>query len=712
MITSMPLKSQTLYMQNRELSWLRFNERVLEEAMDERVPLIERLKFVSIFTSNLDEFYMIRVGSLTDLSVMKEEHRDNKTGWTAQEQLDAIFAATEPFYEKRNAIFAQIEQALQNFQIYRVGMEDLNKQEKKFIEEYYEQHIFPILSPVVVDSHHPFPHLKNKQPYVMCSFEDKNHTLGIIPVSPSFPDFIPLPGESFRYILTSHVILGYAKQLLNIYKVSSAHLVSVTRNADIALDDENLEYEDDDDIRLLMKKTLKKRARLAPVRLEVEGLLPKRVGQLLCDKLQLSRKQVFNSAAPIVMNYPFDLIQRMPKHLKLKCMYPPFQAYNPLETQAYPTITEWCLKEDMMLYYPYDSMDPFLQLLKESAEDPQVVSIKITIYRLAQHSIITQYLSRAAENQKDVAVLIELQARFDEQNNIEWAERLEEAGCQVIYGVEGYKVHSKMCLITRKDRNRIQYITHISTGNYNEKTAKLYTDISIMTSHEEIGRDADTFFKNMAMSNLEGQYQHLLVAPNHFRQPLLACMDREIEKARRGEPCRILMKSNSLTDIEILQKLSEASEAGVPVQLIIRGICCLLPGVPDHTENVAVRSIVGRFLEHSRIFCFGADEDCSIYISSGDLMTRSTTRRVETACPVYDPRLKQRILHQLDIMLRDNDKARQMSSNGQYKRLSAPYETNLLDSQKQFIDEAMQAMNRQHPQHWRFWRKWSRLLQQ
>ncbi|PQP90836.1 polyphosphate kinase 1 [Paenibacillus sp. AR247] len=711
MTASTPLKTQTSYMQNRELSWLRFNERVLEEAMDERVPLFERLKFVSIFTSNLDEFYMIRVGSLTDLAGMKEEHRDNKTGWTAQEQLNYIFEATEPYYEKRNAIFAQIEQALENYQIYRVGMDDLSKQEKKFIEDYYAEHIFPVLSPIVVDSHHPFPHLMNKQQYVMCSFEDKNQTLGIIPVSPSFPDFIQLPGDSFRYILTSHVILGYAKQLFNMYKVSSTQLVAVTRNADIALDDEHLEYDDDDDIRQLMKKTLKKRARLAPVRLEVEGQLPKRVGQLLCDKLQLSRKQVFNSVAPIVLNYPFELIQRMPKHLEMKCTYSPFRANNLLDMQAYPTVTEWCLKEDMMLFYPYDSMEPFLQLLKESAEDPHVVSIKITIYRLAQHSIITQYLCLAAENGKDVTVLIELQARFDEQNNIEWAERLEEAGCQVIYGVEGYKVHSKICLITRKDRNKIQYITQISTGNYNEKTAKLYTDVSMMTSHEEIGRDADAFFKNMAISNLDGQYRHLLVAPNHFKQPLLECMDREIEKAGRGEPSRILMKSNSLTDREILQKLFEASEAGVPVQLIIRGICCLLPGVPGKTDNITVRSIVGRFLEHSRIFCFGADEDCSIYISSGDLMTRSTTRRVETACPVYDPRLKQRILHHLDVMLQDNDKARQMSSNGQYKRLSSPYEANLMDSQKHFIEEAMQGMDRRQPRHVRFWRRWARLLQ-
>ncbi|CAM3483009.1 polyphosphate kinase 1 [Marinicrinis lubricantis] len=695
---------ETPYMQNRELSWLRFNERVLEEAMDESVPLFERLKFISIFTSNLDEFYMIRVGSLTDLSYMEEEHRDTKTGWTAQEQLKHIFSATVPLYEKRNAAFAQIEKALQQHQIYRIGMDDLDKLEKRQVEAYYEQYIYPVLSPTVVDSHHPFPHLMNKVPYVICSFEDKKHTLGIIPVSAALPAFITVREEPFRYILTIDVVKGYASQLFHMYKLQSANLVAVTRNADISPDDERLEY--DDDFRQLMKETLKKRARLDPVRLEVQGVLPKSVEKIFREKLQLGPDQIFGSMAPIVMQYPFDLIQRMPESLQNECLYPPFKAHNAMESQPYLSMTEWCLKEDVLLFYPYDSMEPFLQLLKESAEDPHVVSIKLTVYRLAKHSQVIQYLCQAAENHKEVVVLIELKARFDEQNNIEWAERLEEAGCQVIFGVEGYKVHSKICLITRKDRNTIRYITHIGTGNFNEKTAKLYSDISIITAQEEIGRDADAFFKNMAISNLEGHYEHLLVAPHHFKEPLLQCIDREIEKSRRGEPCRIVMKSNSLTDKEILERLTAASNAGVPVMLIIRGICCLLPGISGHTENVEVRSIVGRFLEHSRIFCFGTDADCTMYISSGDLMTRSTSRRVEIACPVNNPHLKQRILHILKLQLEDNVKARRLSSNGRFENVAVSFGTERVDSQKQLVDESSHVMNRQIRGQRSFWHKW------
>ncbi len=673
------------FMQNRELSWLKFNERVLEEAQDESVPILERLKFVSIFTSNLDEFFMIRVGSLDDLSLMEHETVDNKTGMSPKQQLDMIFEAVIPLYAKRDQTYLEVEKKLREFGVCQLDCKELSKSEKKFVDKYYSTYITPILSPQIIDSCHPFPHLVNKELYIICSFVGEN-LFGLIPISPSIPEFIMLPGNQARYLLTEAIILDHINEIFEMYKIESSAIITVTRNADISPEDEVFEV--DDDFRERMKKVLKKRSRLSPVRLEIKGHLDKPLMHFLMDKLKLGKNQIFHGNAPLVMNYAFKLISKLPTQMSKLLCYPAFEPVYPASVSKTDSITSQCKKKDILLFYPYHQMEPFLHLLKESAQDPNVISIKITIYRLARSSRIIDYLCNAAENNKEVTVLMELKARFDEKNNIEWAERLEDAGCNVIYGFEDFKVHSKICLITRRERNKISYITQIGTGNYNEKTAKLYTDLSLITANQEIGYEAMEFFKNMSISNLDGHYNYLLVAPNSFKKYMLAMMDNEIEKAQKGETAEIIIKSNSLTDKEMIHKLSQASQAGVTVKLIIRGICCLLPQIPGKTDNVLVYSIVGRFLEHPRIYCFGKGKDTKVYISSADMMTRNTSRRVEIACPILDQDVKNQILHILKVMLSDTVKARQLQADGTYEKMESDTEHSV-DSQQYFIEEVM-----------------------
>jgi len=667
-------------MQNRELSWLKFNERVLEEARDETVPLLERLKFIAIFTSNLDEFYMVRVGSLTDLSLMENNNVDNKTGMSPKQQLAKIFENTVPLYRLKDRAFTEVESKLREFGVCNLKLTELEKSEKKFLDRYYQSDILPVLSPQVIDSRHPFPHLINKGLYIVCVFQGEDMKIGLIPISQSLPRFILLPGSQTRYAMTEKIILEHAAEIFGMYKMECASIVSVTRNADISPEDENFEV--DDDFRVRMKKVLKKRARLSPVRLEVQGHLSKMLLVFFLDRLKISREQVFSCDSPIAMNYVYELLGKLPPVLLKQLCYPVFEPVYPPFLNRNDTITSQCRKKDIFLFYPYHQMEPFLHLLKESAQDSNVISIKITIYRLSRNSRIIDYLCTAAENNKEVTVLVELKARFDEENNIEWAERLEEAGCNVIYGFEGFKVHSKICLITRRDRNRIMYITQVGTGNYNEKTAKLYTDFCLITANQDIGHDASEFFKNMSISNLKGQYNSLLVAPYSFKNNILALIDYEIEKAKRGESAGIIIKSNSLTDKDIIIKLSEASQAGVEVRLIIRGICCLLPGIRGRTENITVTSVVGRFLEHSRIYCFGKEKDIRLYISSADIMTRNTSRRVEIACPILDEDIREQILHILDIIFRDNVKARLLGSNGIYGKKEMTAEVSLENSKE------------------------------
>ncbi|BCJ98051.1 polyphosphate kinase 1 [Anaerocolumna chitinilytica] len=675
---------QNSFMQNRELSWLRFNRRVLEEAEEESVPLYERLKFISIFTSNLDEFFMIRVGSLTDLMFM-DNNVDDKTGLTAKQQLELIFQAVVPLYKERDRIFHIVEDELKRFGIRHLDIKELKKSDKKQLDRIFEDEIAPILSPQVIDSRHPFPHLVNKGIYIICEFTGETTKFGLIPISQSLPAFYMLQGTESGYIMTEKIVLERVSDVFGMYKIECAAIISVTRNADISPEDENFDV--DDDFRERMKKVIKKRSRLSPVRLEVQGHMTKGLSAFLLSKLHLSKEQVFTSEIPLVLSYVFDLHNHLPQTVMKQLSYPNFRPQFPACLSSGENITAQCKRKDILLFFPYDQMEPYLQLLRESAQDPTVISIKITIYRLSSNSRIIDYLCNAAENNKEVTVLMELKARFDEKNNIEWAERLEDAGCTVIYGFEGFKVHSKICLITRRDRNKVFYITQIGTGNYNEKTAKLYSDLSLITANQQIGQEANEFFKNMSIANLQGNYNNLFVAPYFFKNNIIALIDNETDKARRGEAASIIMKSNSLTDREIMEKLSEASNAGVEVKLIIRGICCLLPGIKGRTENIKVYSIVGRFLEHSRIYCFGTGKDAAIYISSADMMTRNTRRRVEIACPILDVDIRERLFHILEVMFSDTVKARVLNSEGMYQKLEGTVTP--LDSQQSFIEEAL-----------------------
>lgn len=674
------------YAQNRELSWLRFDQRVLEEAQDPSVPLLERMKFVAIFTSNLDEFFMIRVGSLFDMVHTDAAAKDSRTGMTPKDQLEKIFEAVAPLYKERDRTYTEIKRQLHPYGICGLDFKELEPSEKKYVKKYFKEQILPILSPQIVDANHPFPHLLNKEIYVTAtlnSSKENKMMLGLVPVPSFVSDILYLPGHDIRYIRMEKVIMEYLNLVFEKYQISNPNYICVTRNADIAPDDEALEVSDD--FRYLMKETLHKRRRMAVVRLEVAEKLTPQQEAFFCEKFKIEPKQIFRTKMPMKLDYMFAIAGNLPEAMKRSLIYPAFSP-QPSPAVADGSIMRQIRKKDILLFYPFESMNPFLNLIKEASTDPNVMTIKITIYRLAKKARLVEYLCAAAENGKDVTVLIELRARFDEQNNIDWSERLEEAGCRVIYGFEGYKVHSKLCLITYRHRNDIQYITQVGTGNYNEKTAAMYTDLSLMTADPRIGKDAAEFFKNMSIGNLDGIYDHLLVSPTSLKPKILHLMDEEIEKGSNG---RIIMKMNSLTDKDFMNKVSEASCAGVKVDLIVRGICCLLPGIPGYTENVRVMSVVGRFLEHPRIFSFGKGQSQKIYIGSADMMTRNTEKRVEVVCPILDESIKKQINHYLHVMLSDNIKGRVMQPDGTYRKLIGGDE--LVDSQEVFIKEALHA---------------------
>ena len=665
----MPKNVDTRYTQDRELSWLRFNERVLEEARDESVPLMERLKFAAIFTSNLDEFFMIRVGSLYDMTLIKEPHVDCRTGQTPDQQLAAIFQAVTPLYKLRDKTVEQLEKRLRTCNICRMTMDEMDTKERKQVENWFRDELQPILSPQVVDARHPFPHLSNKVLNIVLRLQaDGKDALGLIPIPTSLPPYFVLRERGVRYILTEDVLLEYAKRLFPAFTVQGKAVCSVTRNADISPEDEA--YDVDEDYRQHMRKIVKKRNRLAPVRLEIQSSTrDEKAIEFLCSRLNLSRQQVFFTKSPIRMNYVFSLEGLLPPESKTALCYPPFIPRFPAFLRQEEKILPQVLRRDALLFYPFESMDPFLHLVREASSDPSVLSIKITIYRLASKAKLAEYLCAAAENGKEVTVLMELRARFDEQNNIQWAERMEEAGCTILYGTEGIKVHSKICLITRRERGKIQYITQVGTGNYNEKTAKQYTDLCLISAHPQLGADAAALFQNMATSNLEGDYKLLLASPYQLRDKVMALMDREIAKGDKGY---IFLKLNSITDRKLIDKLAQASQAGVTVVMNVRGICCLRPGLPGLTENITVFSIVGRYLEHTRIYRFGRGEDADLYISSADFMTRNTERRVEIACPVLDQQVRRAVFHIIDVLLSDNVKTRFLGPDGLwYQRKSA-----------------------------------------
>ena len=675
-------KEMQNYTQNRELSWLKFNQRVLEEAKDSSVPLLERMKFVSIFTSNLDEFFMIRVGSLYDMSLTDNSTIDSRSGMNPKEQLDAIFAAVAPLYKERDKTYSEIKKLLNPYGVCGLSIKELEQQEKKYVKKYFKDQILPILSPQIVDANHPFPHLLNKELYVIASLKQNGTSMiGIVPVPQFVSDILYLPGHDIRYIRMEKVIMEYLDVVFDKYEVSNKNYICVTRNADVSPDDEALEI--NDDFRLLMQETLHKRRRMAVVRMETAEPLDKELEKYFCDKFKITPAQIYRTKMPMKLDYIFSIMDKVPASLKRSLVDEPFTP-QPSRYLTDGKVIPQVKKKDILLSYPYESMDPFLRMIKEAAYDPTVLTIRITIYRLAKKARLVEYLCAAAENGKEVTVLIELRARFDEQNNIDWSERLEEAGCSVIYGFEGYKVHSKICLITYRNRNNIEYITQVGTGNYNEKTATMYTDVSLITADKGIGEDAAVFFKNMSIGNLNGSYQHIIVSPTSLKPKVLSLMDEEIKKGTNG---RIIMKMNSVTDVDFIQKVSEASNAGVKVDLIVRGICCILPGVKGYTENLRVTSIVGRYLEHPRIFLFGTGADQKIYIGSADMMTRNTEKRVEVACPVYDETIRKQLTHMLKIMLADNVKARELKSDGKYYMKEKG--TSKVNSQEYFMREAI-----------------------
>ncbi|WP_303865826.1 polyphosphate kinase 1, partial [Senegalimassilia anaerobia] len=717
----------TPYMQNRELSWLTFNERVLDQGADETVPLLERLNFISIFWSNLQEFFMVRVGSLTDLSLLKKQVLDSKTGMTPAEQLSAIHKRCHELYPVQEQTYAEVRQALAAHGVRHLRPADLNDEQRAFLADYTAANIMPFLSPQIINSRHPFPHLENGSLYVIVRLNEevgpkkpkkkdkakdgkavkaaKIHpsaeesenlgaegvTVGILPMPRQCARVIKLPGEGFQFILLEHAVEMTAAQVFSMYTVKHTNVLCVTRNAD--LDATENTDESDEDYREHMKRILKKRGRLAPVRLESERPLSSVLQELLLDRLNLKPHQTYVTSVPLDMSWTWGLGSNLPEQERMALSNPPFTPQWPACLDRNRSIIEQVCEREVLLSYPYESMDAFVQLLREAAADPTVISIKITLYRLARQSHLAEALIAAAESGKQVTALFELRARFDESNNIEWSQRFEEAGCNVIYGFRDYKVHSKICCITRQTENGLQYITQLGTGNYNEKTAKLYTDLSFITADETIGRDATEFFRNMQLENASDNYDILSVAPLQIKPGIIANIDEQIALAREGKPCGLFFKTNSVTDKDIIVKIAEASQAGVPVTLLVRGISCLVPGVPGCTDNVRVVSIVGRLLEHSRIYGFGPRENIKIFLSSADLMTRNMEKRVEIAWPILDEGLRNQVLDYIATCLRDTAKLRELKADGTYTKLGelAKPDEPKFESQDFLIKEAQRA---------------------
>ena len=667
------------YTQNRELSWLRFDQRVLEEAADPGVPPLERLKFVSIFASNLDEFFMVLVGSLFDIAHMSPEERDNKTGLTARQQLEKIYDAVPGLVALKEETYAAVAAELAKRGVEDVLPQLLEGKERREAARFFREEMLPVLSPILIGPHHPVPHLVGKRPYAAALLTDKKgrQAVGIVPLPQELPPYLRLSGG--RFVRLEELLLYWLPELFAAYFVKERCVLCVTRNGDISFDEEKFE-DDEEAFRRRVSDLLKKRDQLSVVRLELSRPVSANFRDRLAKLVRVEQSQIIVDRCPLNMGYVFRLAGELAQEEGL--CFRPYTGRWPEDLDRRESILAQVQRRDRLLFYPYDAVEPFLELLSQAAEDPAVLSIKITIYRLASSSKVAHILCRAAENGKAVLVLMELRARFDEANNLAWSKLLEEAGCQVIYGMEGFKCHSKVCLITRRVRGRTGYITQIGTGNYNEKTNAMYTDLCLMTADQGIGEDAAAFFRNMLVNELNGAYHRLRVSPFGIKNALLAEIDRQI---RRGPEGYICIKANSVTEREVIDRLRAASQAGVEVQLIIRGICCILPGVPGETEHIHVTSIVGRFLEHARIYLFGRGEDASVYISSADLMTRNLNRRVEIACPVQDPRLRAQLKWLLDAQLRDTAKASLLLPDGAYRRKhsAVPF-----DSQAYFMENS------------------------
>ncbi|MCD7982251.1 MAG: polyphosphate kinase 1 [Clostridiales bacterium] len=669
---------------NRELSWLKFNVRVLEEAEDETNPFCERLSFASIFQSNLDEFFGVRMGSLYDQMLVSGDIRDNKTNMTCQEQIYACFDQVKLLTQRKDSAYADLNKEMKTHGVEIVTYHDqIDAKDAQFLDAYFEHEVRPLLAPQVVGKKQPFPFLKNKAIYAVVILgprkssksdkksdrkndrkNEKNVKLGIVPCTLDvLPRLARIPDHPNRYILMEELILHYVGRIFSHFEIRSKSLIRILRNADIDPDEDM--YDDDTDFRQVMEQLVSRRRRLCPIKLEYTRVMDESVIDLLCKYLHLKKKHVFHSSSPLDLSF-FSTVRDILRNEK-ELFYEKYTPQFPETIDPKRGMMEQIEEKDRFLFFPYESIDPFLGLLREAAADPDVLSVKMTLYRVANDSKVVEALLEAAENGKNVSVLVELRARFDEENNISWSRRLEEAGCSVLYGLDRLKVHSKLCLITRKSGGHISYITQIGTGNYNEKTSRLYTDFSLMTAHQGIGAEANEIFTRMYLGEVTEEAEYLLVAPKYLRRPILEKMDTQIARARAGMSAYIGAKMNSLTDKVIIEKMIEASQAGVRIELIVRGACCLIAGVPGKTDHISIRSIVGRYLEHSRIYIFG-EEDPEVYIASADFMTRNTTCRVEVAAPVLDADIRKRVLHIFRVLMEDNVKARIQRADGSYTR--------------------------------------------
>lgn len=661
-------REKTPCYENRELSWLKFNERVLDEASDKDVPLCERLSFASIFQSNLDEFFMVRVGSLHDQMLFSETKRESKTNMTAGEQLSHIFKAARDLTRKKDHTYRHLMDELKEYGVELLNFSDIEYDDAVYLENYFKEQIMPILSPQVVGKKQPFPFIKNKEIYAVALLGSKsNEKVGLVPCSNGIlKRLISIPSERNKYMLVEELILHFMPIIFEKYQIKSKSLIRIIRNADIdvdeAVDDEDTDYRD------MMEKLIRQRKKLCPVKMEYSRVLDEKIIHNLCKELNLNHEQIYYSESPLELSFVFGLQDALRNNKNL--FYERHIQKNPSWYVSGKSVISQVEEADRFISYPYESMQPFIRMLQEAGEDENVVSIKMTLYRVAKNSQIVESLISAAENGKEVVVLVELRARFDEENNIEWSRRLEDAGCRIIYGLDYTKVHSKLCLITYREEGQIKYVTQIGTGNYNEKTSKLYTDLSIITANKQIGMEAAYVFTRLCMGEFVEETNYLLVAPKCMKSKILNYMDKEIEIARAGGKAYVGAKINSLTDKEIIDKLIECSRAGVRVEMIVRGICCLIPGVKGHTENISVISIVGRYLEHSRVYIFGTPDRDNIYISSADFMTRNMERRVEIAAPIYDDSIKTRIRNMFHIMECDTVKARQLCSDGNYVHIT------------------------------------------
>lgn len=672
---------------NRELSWLQFNERVLDEAGNESVPLAERLTFASIYQSNLDEFFMVRVGTLMVQMHSDEKIRENKTGMTSEEQVDAILEHTVELEQKKARIYEQLMGELEPQGIRIINFNKLSKKEGALLETYFDQNIAPFLMPMIIGKQQPFPFLNNKELYALVLLNTKGGKTktGIVPCTNSvFKRLIEIPSRPGNFMLCEELILHFVSKLYPTYTVKEKSIMRVTRNADI---DDIEVYDEDMDYRNVMERLIKQRTRLSPVRLELSRQINNKKKKELAKFLGVHTNHIIQVGTPLDLSFVFQLQGYLRDRTELF-----YDRRTPQMTPALnlkESILDQVAKKDVLLSYPFESIKPFLRMLHEAAEDEQVVSIKMTLYRVAERSKIIDTLIEAAENGKEVIVLVELRARFDEANNIEMSRRLEDAGCHIIYGLGKYKVHSKLCQIIRNTENGLQYITQIGTGNYNEKTSRLYTDLSLLTGNQEIGAEAAKVFRALMLGETVEETKHLLVAPHCLQNKVLAMMDAEMTKAKQGLPAYIGIKINSLTDKDIIDKLIEASKAGVKIELIVRGICCLVPGVEGKTDNITVISVVGRYLEHSRIYRFGVGEQEKLYIASADFMTRNTLKRVEVAAPIYDPDVKNRIRHIFDTIMADDEKGKMQTRDRKY--IDRMLGTEKLNSQEVFYDEAYAA---------------------